>query len=494
MKVTAKLLAATSMVALLGACANFSGIRSDAAMLRTGELASDASLPAEAGQWPDLGWASGIGGEPLQTLIDEALAGNPGIRMAEARVNAARAIEDSARAAAGPTVGAGFTSTWQRYTEHGIIPPPLAGASTTDNLLALNFAYDFDFWGRHDAELRSALAQGRVTQAEAYAARLVLSTAIARSWVQLARQQGQLELTRQLLAARMRIDELTRLRVRAGLDTQSETEQARQQIAVLRAEHSQWQESIALSRNQLAALLGQGPDRGIRILPGRLPGQMAQQAALPDALPVGLLGRRPDIVAARWRVEAAQGDIDVSKTMFYPNVNLMAFAGLSSLGLPELLKSGSRTYGAGPAIRLPVFENGALRARLKGSVAAYDAAVASYNQSVTEALHDVADQVQSLRAVHEQSEHLRNALESAATGARLARERERVGTANMLPALAAEMALLSQNKAALDLEARRISLQVGLIKALGGGYAESQSAPATGTTHPEQTHNPKSSS
>lgn len=501
MKITVRLLTAASMLALLSACANFSGIHSDSTVLGVRDIGSDASLPAEGGQWPDLGWAIGIGGAPLQALIDEALAGSPSLHVTEARVNAARAVVESARAAAGPTIGAGFTSTRQRYTENGLVPPPLAGQYATDSLLALNFSHDFDFWGRHDAALRAALAQGRVAQAEQYAARLMLSTAIARAWVQLARQQGQLDLAQKQMAARQKIDELTRLRVRAGLDTQSDTEQARQQIAILRAEQSQWQEAMALTRNQVAALLGQGPDRGQSILPGRMPGQAAQQHALPDALPAGLLGRRPDIVAARWRVEAAQGDIDVSKAQFYPNVNLMAFAGYSSLGLPELLKAGSRIVGVGPAIRLPIFENGSLRARLKASVATYDAAVGSYNQTLTEALHDVADQVQSLRGVREQSGHVQAAVEAAANSVRLARERERVGTANMLPALAAEMALLAQTKVALELDARSADLHVGLIKALGGGFGVNPEAPgvarnepAAGTASPEHSPISKSSS
>lgn len=492
-----RLFAAASTLALLCSCANFSGIDSTATVREARDLASGATLPPQGGQWPDLGWANGIGGAPLQALIDEALADSPNLQVAEARVNAARSVSESARAAMGAAVGASFSSTWQRYTEHGLVPPPLAGAYKTDNQLALNFSYDFDFWGRHDAALRAALAQGRAAEAEQYAARLVLSTAIARGWLQLARQQGQLDLTQEQLAARRKIDELTRLRFRAGLDTQSDNEQSRQLIAVLLVEQAQWQESIGLIRNQLAALLGKGPDRGLQIVPGRLSGAAAQ-SGLPDALPAGLLGRRPDIVAARWRVEAAQGDIDAGKAQFYPNVNLMGFAGFSSIGLSELLQSGSRIVGVGPAIRLPVFENGALRAQLQGRVAAYDMAVASYNQALTEALHDVADQVQSLRAVGEQSEHVRVATEAAANTAQLARERERVGTANMLPVLAADMALLSQRKAALDLAARRADLRVGLIKALGGGYGTTPAATlnerAARAADPEHSPIPKSSS
>jgi NodT family efflux transporter outer membrane factor (OMF) lipoprotein len=187
-------------------------------------------------------------------------------------------------------------------------------------------------------------------------------------------------------------------------------------------------------------------------------------------LPLALLGRRPDIVAARWRVEAAQGDIDSAKTAFYPNINLKAFAGFSAFGLTNLLDSGSRVAGIGPAITVPIFNGGRLRSQLKGKVAAYEGAVASYNQSLTEALHEVADQVQSLRAVEVQGNNQRQATAAAAQTLTLAQQRYQVGTANMLHVLAAESAWLAQRKLQLDTQARRVDLEVGLIKALGGGF------------------------
>ncbi|MDB5838119.1 MAG: tolC4 [Herminiimonas sp.] len=453
---------------LLTSCASFSGIETSAPVRAPADFASAASLPEQDGPWPDHSWPAAIGGAPLQALIDEAFAGNPGLQVAAARVAAARALADTARAAGSPGATAGFNSTYQRFTENGLVPPQRAGQYVSDNRLTLDFSYDFDFWGRHSAELHAALSQGKAAEAEQHASRLALSTSIARAWIQLARQHAQLDLVEQQLLVRRKIDRLTQLRIKAGLDTQSDEEQARQQQAVLRAEQAQWQESIALARNQLAALMGQGPDRGMRIARPELPRETALR--LPNEVPLTLLGRRPDIVAARWRAEAAQGDIDAAKAQFYPNVNLIAFAGFSSLGLTNLLQFGSRVAGIGPAIRLPVFEAGALRAQLKGKVAAYDSAVGSYNQALTDALRDVADQLQSLRGAQIQAEHQRDAAQAAANSHRLAQHRERVGTINMLPVLATEMTWLMQRKAELDSQARRADLRIGLIKALGGGF------------------------
>ncbi|WP_151447406.1 efflux transporter outer membrane subunit [Lacisediminimonas profundi] len=459
---------AAAATLVLSACASQDGIKPAASVASVADYASSALLPGGSGDWPALDWARSIGGSELQALVDEAVRDNPGLRAAAARVQAAAALADSARSARAPSIGAGASATYQRYTEHGLVPPALAGTYKTDSKVTLDFSYDFDFWGRHAAALRGALAQGRVAQAEQHSSRLILASAIARSWLQLARQQAQLDLGSRQLAAREKLEHLVRLRYAAGLDTRSDSEQARQQIAVLRAEQAQWREAMALTRNQLAALLGQGPDRGLRIAAGALP--QASVLALPDALPAGLLGRRPEVVAARWRVEAAQGDIDVARAQFYPNVNLAAFAGVSSLGLSRLFDPGSQIIGIGPAIRLPVFEGGALRAQLKGRVAGYDAAVASYNQALTEALRDVADQVQSMRGAAEQAGQLLVASEAAQQAWHLAREREQKGTANMLPVLAGELAWLAQRKVEVELVARRAELQVGLIKALGGGF------------------------
>ncbi len=475
---------------LLSACANFSGIHSNARLAAPEQYASAASLPTQAGAWPQQSWVGEIGGPALQALVDEALAANPDMQNAAARIASARAAARAVAANALPTVGASFSSTYQRYSENGIFPPPLAGSYQTDNELTLNFSYDFDFWDKHGAQLRTALALDKAATAEHASARLMLTTAIVRTWLQLGRQQAQLQLAEQQFEVREKLDRLTQQRIAAGLDSRGERQQTQLQLAGLRADRSQWQEAIALSRNQLAALLGQGPDRGRSIAAPEVPTEGA--GALPDQLPLMLLGRRPDIVAARWRVEAAQGDIDVAKTQFYPNVNLMAFTGLSSLGISNLLKAGSLVAGVGPAIRLPVFEGGTLRAQLQGRVAAYDSAVALYNQTLTEALHQVADQVQSLRAAASQSRERQRATEAAHNMLLLAQQRQRVGTTNTLQVLASESAWLSQRQLALEAQARQADLRIGLIKALGGGFDATREDLAVPAALPQDAANSRS--
>ena len=461
-------LAPVLCAALLAACADMHGIQAGGPPKAPTDYASASVLPDQGGQWPDACWLTAIGGAPLQRLADEALAGNPGLQVAAARVATARAMVETAGAASRPAISASFATTRQRFTENSIYPPPFAGSYVTDNELALNLSYDLDFWGKHGAQLRSALSQSKAAEAEAYAARLLLATSIARAWVQLASDYAQLDLTRQQSALREQLQSLTRQRYAAGLDTESDDQQSRVQSANLGAELARRNEAIALARNQLAALLGQGPDRGLSLPQPTLAPEAA--LALPGELPLGLLGRRPDIVAARWQVEAALSDIKVAGTAFYPNVNLTAMVGLSSLGWSKFLSQGSLIDGIGPAIHLPVFEGGTLRAQLKGRVAAYDGAVATYNQALAEALHEVADRVQSLRSADVEKLHQQAASVAAERGVQLAQQRQQVGTVNMLQVVAARIAYLAQRKLELDTRARRADLHIGLIKSLGGGF------------------------
>ena len=484
-----RIVAAATVTLCLFGCASFGGIDSHATIQPAQAMETTLSLPDQGGAWPGLQWPTQFGGAPLQALIDEALAGNPSLQAAASRVAAAQAAAEVTAGGAEPAIGAAFSATRQRYTENGIVPPPLAGKVETDSQLAINFRYDFDFWGKNGAALRTALSQAKLSKAEQYNARLILATAVTRAWLQLGRNTAQAGLVARQLQTREGLDRLTRLRVGAGLDTQSDNQLSLQQAATLRAEVAQWQEAVALSRNQLAALLGRGPDRGLVIAAPALPPAALTQ--LPNALQLTLIGRRPDLVAARWRVEAAQGQIDYAKAQFYPNVDLMAFAGLSSLGLSNLLQAGSRVIGIGPAIRLPIFNSGTLRAQLSGQVAGYDGAVASYNQSLTEALHEVADGVRSLRAAEAQVDQLEQARQAAARAFTLAQQRRRVGTINQLQLLTVQAALLTQQRIALDARARRLDLHVGLIKALGGGFDASADRllipPATPVTPPQAT-------
>jgi NodT family efflux transporter outer membrane factor (OMF) lipoprotein len=196
------------------------------------------------------------------------------------------------------------------------------------------------------------------------------------------------------------------------------------------------------------------------------------------------LGRRADISAARWRVEAATRDVDSAKAQFYPNINLTAFAGYSSIGLDRLLQTNSQQWGVGPAIRLPLFDGGRLRANLRGKTADLDGSIESYNALVLDAVRDVTDQLTSTQAIARQQTEQAQAQTSAEAAYTIALQRYQAGLANYLNVLSAETAVLAQRRQAVDLAARALDTQVQLIRALGGGF---QAETAAATTAPQST-------
>lgn len=471
---------ASLLAALLtAACANFDGLAPKAVQADAARLAASRSLAGarlSPAAWPTAEWWQRFGDPQLDALIAEALAGNPGVGSARARIDKAVALAASSGAALAPQASAGADVTRQRYSSNGIFPPPIAGSWHTQTQLAASFGYEFDLWGRNRAAYDAALGQVRAAEVDAYAMRLLLAASVARAYAQLGRSFEQLELAQATLAQRQAIFDLIRQRVTAGLDSDVELKQAEVSIPAARQRIAQSEEEIALGRNLLAALLGQGPDRGLAIARPRMQGGVL---ALPSALPSDLLGRRPDVVAQRWRVEAARRDIEAAKGQFYPSVNLAALVGVQSITFSKLLTRGSEIPTFGPALRLPLFDGGRLRGNLAAKDADYDIALEQYNQTLIDALREVVDQLASLRSVDAQRVQLDSALTTARQAYQLALARYRAGIGSYLQVLAAEAPLLEQQSLQANLRAHELELSINLMRALGGGFEDASAAGAS---------------
>jgi NodT family efflux transporter outer membrane factor (OMF) lipoprotein len=463
--------ALAAAVVLAAGCADMSGIAPQAQMREASSLHVDSGATASVSpQW----WRE-FGDEQLDRLVEQALQGNPNLRIAQARLSRAQAVGEVARTALLPQVNGSLDVTRQRYTENGMVPPPLAGSITNSATLQLGTSWEIDFFGKNRALLESALGAERAARADTEAARILLASNVARSYFQLARANEQLAVAQRTLAQREEQLRLVRDRVDAGLDTRLELRQSEGGLPEARQQIEALQEQATLAQNALAALVGQPNTAVVQQAP-----RIAAIRPLPVAglIPADLLGQRADVAAARARVEAAGSDIKNAKAQFYPNINLTAFLGLSSIGLGNLLDAGSLQWGVGPAIRLPIFEAGRLRANLRGKTADYDAAVESYNAAVIEALHEVGDQIASGKSIALQQAQQRQAQEAAESAYDIAVQRYKAGLGNYLNVLAAENAVLAQRRLAVDLAARALDSQVGLARALGGGYT----APARSVT------------
>jgi NodT family efflux transporter outer membrane factor (OMF) lipoprotein len=412
-------------------------------------------------------WWRQFGDAQLDRLIDGALASNPSLKVAQARLARAQAGADITEAASAPQLGVGVDAMRQQFTATGLYPPPLAGGIYETGTAQFSGSWELDFFGKNRAALEAALGVARAARADADAARTLLASNVARAYFQLIRLNEQVQVAQRVLTQRTHTLELVRQRVAAGLDTSLELRQSEGNLPDARLQIEIFQEQLTLGRNALAALIGQTSSSLVLDIPAS---DTIKPIAAATNVPSDLLGRRADIAAARWRVEAAAQDVDVARAQFYPNINLVAFAGFSSIGLDRLLDAGSQQWGVGPALRLPLFDGGRLRANLRGKVAELDGAIESYNAAVLDAVREVTDQFASGQAIGRQQQSQRQAQASAESAYDIAVQRYDAGLGNLLQVLGAETAVLNQRRQGVDLAARALDNQVALMRALGGGY------------------------
>ena len=321
--------------------------------------------------------------------------------------------------------------------------------------------------------MQSALGQARAAKADSAAAANQLAAQVARSYVTLARLLAQKKVAERTLAQRQALLNLSEQRTRAGLDSQVELTQAQAAMPDAQTQIEMLNEQITLARRTIAVLCAQAPDAQNALSP--------QLAALriqpvPQTLGADLLGRRPDVVAARWRVEAATQGIESAKADFYPDVNLTAFIGLNALGLDNLLQGSSRQMGVTPALRLPIFDGKRLRAQLRGKQADLDTAIAQYNGAVLDAVKQAGDAIASVQSLQRQQQLQAESLSKAERAYDFAVQRYQAGLGTQITVLNTETQLITQRRLAVDLQARELDTRVALASALGGGWTDDTKA------------------
>ena len=446
-----------------------------------------AGLPAEAtAAWPSVAWWQALGDPALDALVTRALADQPGLQAATARLARAAASAEAVSASQGPQVSLGADATRQRFSANGLLPPAVAGSMRDIANVQASGRIALDFFGRHEAALRAALGQQQAMAAEVQAARVQIASQVAQAWVGLARLIALRDVAAQVQAQRQALHGLVAQRVAAGLDTQVELRVAEAPLPEAATQLAALDGQIAVARHQLAVLSGQAP----QALQDARPVLAAlKPAEAPSRIGADLLARRADVAAARARVEVAAQGVAAARADFYPDINLAGFVGLNALGLDRLLQLPSRQMGIGPAVHLPLFDGGLLRSQLQGRAAEADAAVAAYNAAVLEAAREVADASAALQSLARQRSEQARAAATADGALALARERFDAGLGTRAPMLAAEGAVLAQRALAADLQARQLDAQVALMRALGGGWqGDAPAAPAlaTATTEPRR--------
>jgi NodT family efflux transporter outer membrane factor (OMF) lipoprotein len=432
------------------------------------------SFTAPTGAWPSDDWWKAYGDPQLDQLIEEALAGSPDLKIAAARVRGAEAVTDITGANLWPTVvgGAGVQETEQTLNNGfpAAFKPYLPRGWHHAAQISAGFEYQLDFFGKNRAALAAATSDAQAAKAEEAEARLQISTAVAATYAVLEQLFADQQAAKDALRVRQESVALVEQRWKSGLENEASLSQARALMHAAEVESDTFDRLTALTRNQLAALMGKGPDRGLSIVP--IKAHQLRSAGLPTSLAVDLIGRRPDVVAARLGAEAAASRIDVANANFYPNVDLTGLYGLQTLDIKYLAQGSSAMGAFGPAIHLPIFDYGRNTGIYRGARAQYDAAVAVYDKTLTGALHEVADAYANQRGLAAELKDAHASLAESENAYRIVRLRYDAGLSRYLDVLTAENLLLQQRRAVTDLESQAFAYDVALVCALGGGFTE----------------------
>jgi NodT family efflux transporter outer membrane factor (OMF) lipoprotein len=466
------LLIGAALIALAG-CAAIPHMAAAPKIETPADLATAQSFTGPTQDWPQGRWWDAYNDPQLSALIDEALKNSPTLAQAEARLRSAGAQADVQRAAGLPQISASAKVLESEQSRNLGFPPQFAAFLPKGfkdyGRASLDASYDLDLFGKNRAALAAAVSEAAAARADAAQSRLTLSAAVAQAYGDLARLGAERDAAAQTVSDRRLIGDLVAQRLKNGIDSRAELKQAQAATPTSQAELESLDEQIAIARHKLAALVGAGPDRGLDIT---MPKPGAVKAfGLPADLAANLIGRRPDIVAARLRVEEAGKKIAVARAGFYPNISLMASIGQEALGLRYFTQQASQIGSIGPAITLPIFEGGRLRATYRGSRADYDAAVAAYDETLVTALQDVADTAASIQSAQRQVAERREALAAGEAGYKVARLRFEGGLSTYVAVLSAEDSVITQRRALADAEARAFTLDIALVRALGGGFA-----------------------
>ena len=465
------LLCMISLVYLTGlyltGCASFSGIHPEAKIQASDSGASAQNKPDI--QWLDAKWWEVLDDEQLNRLIDQGTAKSPTLRQADARVRRAIARAHEIGSGNMPSVDANANMSYHRWPMDDHYGGGLFGEGTWDNTANLQFGYHMDFFGRQkNRDLRSQ-AGIAVSMASQRAATLQLEGNLLRSYIQLALDYRQLDVEHARLAQQQQIVQLNRQRLDSGLGSQYDLKQSQALLPVTRRRISALGAAIALTKNQLITLAGLSLDQTAKIKRPKL--VLTDKIALPDALPVDLLGHRPDLVAGRWQIVSAARGIDLAKADFYPNINLQAMVGqMMTVGsLVNWFDKSNRAYSIGPALSLPIFDGGARRARLGIATADYDEAIEGYNAALQNALREVSDQLIRQESIREQSALADEGVDRANQVYETAKAAFRRGLRDYLHVLDAQSRLFDQQIARATVRSRLMRAQVDLAIAMGGG-------------------------
>jgi len=440
-------------------------------------VADEAASNSEAftrGDWPADNWWSRFQDPQLAALIAMGLAQNPKIDVAAAQAQIAAAEAMISRAALYPTVDFKGDITRIRYSKNGIfgVLPPQPGFvfpfSNTQYEFSLNFALEIDWWGKNRDLLQARIGFFKAQLAEVSQARLMIATAIARTYFLLQMQKNRLKMAERRVEALEEMLQLTKLRTQQHVASLLPVNTLENEYYNTRDWKIGLQQQVELETVALRELLGGTfneviEEKGIE-------SALWEPFPLPENLEVNLLARRPDITAQLWRVEANVKEVSAAKKEFLPNLNLAGLAGFQTLKAHTWLRGNSKYGQGGPALSLPLFEGGALQGNLLSNVAEYTLAVTQYEDMLIHAIREVLEGITDIRFWNRRNQELGAGVAALESSFHLSQDRLKNNIDSRIDVLRAEINWLSAQDFLVQGYASNLISQLNLIKALGGGY------------------------
>ena len=406
-------------------------------------------------------WWEVYGDSQLNDLITQANAANQNIKQAEAQYRQAEAAARVARAGFWPTAGISAGATRAQTNTNGL---NLGDAYS----VGVNASWEPDLWGQIRRTVEAGDASSQASAASLAAARLSIQATLAQDYLQLRVTDLQKALYVSTVTAYTRSLQLTQHQYQAGVALRADVALAETQLLSAQAQLI----DLDATRNQLehaiAILLGKAPSAFT--LPAQNGTLQAQLPYIPTGLPSDLLQRRPDIANAERLAAAANANIGVAKSAYFPALTLSAGGGYSSASFANLFNTPARIWSLGAVLAQTLFDGGLRSARSDQAVAAFDASVAQYKQTVLGGFQEVEDNLSTLRVLDQESKVQDRAVSAAQLSERLALSQYQAGTATYLNVVTAQAAALSNQRTAVQLLGRQLVASVALIKATGGGW------------------------
>jgi NodT family efflux transporter outer membrane factor (OMF) lipoprotein len=458
-------------------------------LLSTPSVATTISQSLESGyffsgNWPQEKWWEIFQSPELDALIEQALSSNPTLQSIESRVEYAKQNSKVVRSKLFPLLFFDANETWQFLSRNGLYrtlnPKVPLNANLVD--LTLSFTYEFDFWGKNRNLFKAALGEAKAQEAEAADVQLITTTAVAQAYFALKTNLVRKQLFETLYAVRQATFDLQNLLAEKSLLSKLPPLLSEENMLEAEKLLSNIEQEVETDRHLLNILIGVGPDSPLDVA-DELPPSL-HQIAIPENLSLDLLSRRPDLMAQIWRVESLAHEVGAAKADFYPNINLTAFAGLESVLYHLLFQSGSKTAALQPAIHLPIFTAGAIRANIRAKKAIFDEAVYNYNQLLLQSASEVADLLILTQSVFEQKSEQEQIVQAANDRYILTKDRLQSGLDSLLSAYAIEEELILKELDDVTLLYTQYLAAIKLMKALGGGYQSEYALPLTAEEKP----------